>query len=85
MGSFPPNGFGLYDMVWNVWEWTSTVFRGYPYRGYAAREDPESRERRVLRGGSWGRAAGDARASDRFGLDPGFGLSFIGFRCAKTP
>ncbi|KAK3269381.1 hypothetical protein CYMTET_22173, partial [Cymbomonas tetramitiformis] len=40
--SFPPNGYGLYNMVGNVWEWTSSLWSSDP-----------GEQRRVQRGGSY--------------------------------
>jgi formylglycine-generating enzyme required for sulfatase activity len=55
VGSFPPNGFGLYDMLGNAWEWVEDCWeRSYvdaPVDG-AAREKAQC-EARVRRGGSW--------------------------------
>jgi len=76
VGCFPPNAFGLYDMVGNVWEWTRSLWGsdgqkpdfGYPY-------DPNDQKRedlkvgndiyRVVRGGSWGRSRGSSRCAFR--------------------
>jgi sulfatase modifying factor 1 len=58
VGSFPPNGYGLYDMTGNVWEWTSDRFIEEPIVAGAcpscapAALAPEVIERRVIKGGS---------------------------------
>ncbi len=56
VGSFPSNGFGLYDMIGNVWEWTSTPYTS-SHGGMASCCGPDagpqqSDGRRVLKGGS---------------------------------
>ena len=63
IGSYEPNGYGLYNMAGNVAEWTSTAYDEgvyefshdmspeYQYR--AKQDDPPSLKRKVIRGGSW--------------------------------
>lgn len=45
--------FGCVDMVGNVWEWTSSIYREYPYTLIDDRENPNSYDPRVLRGGAY--------------------------------
>jgi formylglycine-generating enzyme required for sulfatase activity len=72
------NGFGLHDMIGNVWEWTVDVYRVDTGR--------RQRESRMLRGGSWISGPVGCRAADRFDLAPGGRGSFIGFRvCRGSP
>lgn len=74
---------GVADMIGNVWEWTSSLFRPYPYDANDGRESYEAEGWRVLRGGSWSNDLDRARCTAR--LDGDF-LFFknVGFRCAVS-
>jgi formylglycine-generating enzyme len=87
-GKYPPNAYGLYDMLGNAWEW---VLDCYDESWYAKmpEQDPENNEpdckKRVLRGGAWYSDAWSARASFRYWYSPGGWFDFrYGFRCARN-
>jgi iron(II)-dependent oxidoreductase len=86
VGSFPAGASpsGCLDMVGNVWEWTSTVFKAYPYLATDGREDPQSPERRVARGGSFTGEPFISHVTYRFRPVPDFKHPYVGFRCAKS-
>lgn len=85
VGSYP-NGrspFGVYDMVGNAWEWTSSALRPYP--GNKFRKQPEG-ERRIMRGGSWARDdPPDWTTTFRGFAAPAGGADYgkTGFRCVQ--
>ena len=81
VGSFKPNGWGLYDMQGNVWEWCSDYFAS----GYASptRTDPTgpaSGTTHALRGGCWVASADQCRAASRQGSKTDQGYVGIGLR-----
>lgn len=56
VGKYSPAGdspYGCADMTGNVWEWTSSLYRAYPYQANDGREDSGGLNRRVLRGGAF--------------------------------
>ena len=73
------------DMVGNVWEWTSSLFKDYPYEPQDGREDPAAPGQRVLRGGSWGDYRSSARCAYRDGYVPGYYNGNVGFRLLLSP
>ena len=86
VGSLPQGAspYGCLDMVGNAWEWTSSVFKPYPYDPADGREDPRSPERRVARGGSFAGEPFITHVTYRFRPFPDFKSFLLGFRCAKS-
>jgi formylglycine-generating enzyme required for sulfatase activity len=87
VGSYPQGAspYGLLDMAGNVWEWTLSLYRPYPYRSSDGREDPRAEGTRVLRGGSWFHRRRYARVSHR-NLNIPINLSGdVGFRVVVAP
>jgi formylglycine-generating enzyme required for sulfatase activity len=80
--SFPASG-GLYDMAGNVMEWTSSEKREYPYSATDGRESADSRNTRVVRGGSWNDEPELLRVSFRYGATPDSRGDYAGFRCTR--
>jgi hypothetical protein len=72
VGQKKPNGWGLYDMAGNVWEWTDSWY-------------DSSRSNRMIRGGSWFNYAEDCRSDIRLVSTPDNRCNIIGFRLVFVP
>ncbi|MBG7617563.1 MAG: SUMF1/EgtB/PvdO family nonheme iron enzyme, partial [Chloroflexi bacterium] len=81
VGSFAPNGYGLYDMVGNVYEWCWDWWDYYSNSPGSDPRGPDSGTYRVVRGGSWGADAYRARCARRYDYPPGGSGNYNGFRC----
>ena len=78
VGSFRTNGYGLHDMLGNVWEWTCSSYDA-AYRGAERRCDSRSGNG-VVRGGSWSNSPRWVRSAGRFRNRPETRLDLVGFR-----
>jgi sulfatase modifying factor 1 len=94
VGSYPANGYGLFDMAGNVWEFMADEWGAYPA---SAQVHPVAggnlftdnsftliTSRRVIRGGSFGGSPVNLRVAYRDSHPPDGAREFVGFRCAKS-
>ena len=79
-GKYAPNPWGLHDMHGNVWEWTRSLFRPYPYREDDGRNEIALDGDRVVRGGSWYDRPKRARSAFRLAYRPYQRVYNVGFR-----
>ena len=96
VGTKRANGFGLYDMSGNVWEWTldeyENSYSGAPSDGSQARGDvptcssrcDKGSARRVSRGGGWSFSAGLRRVAFRSNYSPDTRYEYLGVRLRRT-
>jgi formylglycine-generating enzyme required for sulfatase activity len=87
VGYFAPNGYGLFDMAGNIYEWCWD-WLSESYYGSSPAIDPRGPDfgdygTRVLRGGSWAGTASFMRVADRFNNAQYYVGNFIGFRCVR--
>ena len=89
VGTYPPNDFGLYDMIGNVWEWTADCWHPN-YENAPTDGKPWGRKcgelTYIVRGGSWHKDSDDQDGDPaaRVGTALDVRASTIGFRVART-
>jgi sulfatase modifying factor 1 len=87
VGRFPANGYGLFDITGNVWEWCADWYAPDAYDTAAIDPTgPADGSERVIRGGSWmcsENYCSNYRVAGRSRATPDTGLDNLGFRCVR--
>ncbi len=86
VGCFPDPtvSYGCLDMIGNVWEWTRSLYKPYPYDAGDGREDVRAKGDRSLRGGAFYLIQRYARVAYRFYIIDSRNL-YVGFRVSVSP
>jgi formylglycine-generating enzyme required for sulfatase activity len=88
VGHYSPQGdspYGCADMAGNVWEWTRSAYKSYPYRPTDGREKLEQEATRVVRGLTFNNQEWMTRCAFRHHLAQVLHLNTLGFRIAVSP
>ena len=85
VGQKRANGFGLHDMLGNVWEWVQDWYGPYPEMSTADPVGPARGTERVRRGCSWYSKAQSCRLANRYSSSPDYRASNLGFRLVLQP
>ncbi len=85
VGYFAPNGYGLYDMAGNVWQWVWDWLGAYSADAQSDPRGPATGSYRVIRGGSWDGHAFGCRTSYRNYDNPADRNGSFGFRSVLPP
>ncbi len=88
VGQYSPQGdspYGCVDMAGNVWQWTNSLYKPYPYNANDGRENSSDTGGRVVRGGSFCYNEDNLPCAYRFNNNPAYRHFYNGFRRLASP